>query len=85
MAHYRNSTSSRAVRKQAKNKADEFASNLIRKHARPGSKGFLDANFVSMELSKLSWNMQGLPKPRSIRLDSTRNTIGVFRPRLQPS
>ena len=44
--------------KASEEKADEFASDLIRKHARPGSAGFLDASFASMELSKLSWNMQ---------------------------
>lgn len=44
--------------KASEEKADEFASDLIRKHASPGSNAFLEANFVAMELSKLSWNMQ---------------------------
>jgi hypothetical protein len=44
--------------KASEEKADEFASDLIRKHAKPGTNAFLDANFIAMELSKLSWNMQ---------------------------
>jgi hypothetical protein len=49
-----------SLAKANEEEADEFASALIREYARPGSTvdAFLNAHELSMQLSKLSWNMQ---------------------------
>ena len=44
--------------KAAEENADQFAADLIRKHANQVSKSSLQANFIAVQLSTLSWNMQ---------------------------
>ena len=49
-----------SLAKASEEDADEFVANLIRAEAKPSapSDAFLAANWISLELTKLSWNMQ---------------------------